>query len=257
MKLFATYFVFLLRRDVKARYAGSALGLLWALFYPLMMIGIFWFVFSFILRVRPGSEEVSVPYLSFLLSAFLPWLILQEGVVRGAGSILESGHLVKNVSMPLEIIPVVAATTPLIYQGAGLLLFLIAHGALVGLKTFMLPILFLLLLIQLALAYGLVWLLAALCTYLRDLLQVLPALFQALFFLTPIIYPVSSVPEGFRGLFSLNPLTLLAEAYHDVVLYGRVPAPEGLALLLGTSLAVFFLGLMVFNRVKDGFVDVL
>lgn len=248
----------LLIRDIKERYAGSAIGAFWTLIQPVLTILLFWLVFSRIVKVRISADTGEIPFFAFMLSGLLPWFAIQEGVTRGASSIVEKGYLIKKVLYPSELFPVSAAFSSLILHGVGFMIFLAGYFIYKGgLAMFQIPAIILLLILQMMVTVGLALLLSALSVYLRDILQMLGVIFQTLFYLTTILYPVSSIPEALRPFISLNPATWLIESYHNVILYGRPPDPVYLICLSIFSVMVLAAGIIFFRRLKSGFADVL
>lgn len=248
----------LLLRDIKERYAGSTIGVFWTFIQPLLFMLVFWLIFSKIIKVRISTETGEIPYLPFLLSGLLPWLALQEGVVRGASSIVDKGFIIKKVFYPPELFPVSAVLSSFILHGTGFLIFLIVFFVYKGgIAPFQIPILCVLIFFQIMLTVGLSFLLSALSVYIRDILQVLGVVFQVLFYLTTIIYPMASVPDGLKTVVGLNPFTPLVEGYHDVILYGRYPEIKGMFFLFVISAVVLLSGTLLFRKLKKGFADVL
>ncbi len=248
----------LLARDIKERYAGSVLGVFWTFIQPVLFMLVFWLVFSQIIKVRISVDSGEIPYLAFLLSGLLPWFALQEGIIRGASSLVEKGFIIKKVFYPPELFPISAVLSSFIHHGTGLFIFLVIFFIYKGgISLFQLPAVALLLFLQLMLTIGFSFFLSALSVYVRDILQVLGVIFQALLYLTTILYPISSVPKGLRFIVDLNPFTWLIEGYHSVILYGRYPEISSLLYLSIFAAVVFFLGIVIFRRLKGGFADVL
>lgn len=248
----------LLARDIKERYAGSLFGVLWTLIQPVLFMLVFWLVFSQIIKVRISVETGEVPYLPFMLSGLLPWFALQEGMTRGASSIVDKGFIIKKVFYPSELFPVSSVLGAFAHHGIGFLIFLavffIYKG---GIALFQLPAIGLLLFLQIMLTIGFAFLLSALSVYIRDILQVLGVIFQALLYLTTILYPASSVPKRFKPIVDLNPFTWLIEGYHSAILYGRYPEMSSILYLLIFAVMSLLIGAFVFRKLKGGFADVL
>jgi len=248
----------LLARDIKERYAGSSLGMLWTFLQPLLFMAVFWLVFARIMKIKVAVEMKEIHYLPFLLSGILPWFALQEGVVRGASSIVEKGYIIKKVFYPSELFPVSAVISSFIHYGIAMCIFFVIFFVHMGGIAFShIPVIFYLILLQLMLTAGIALSLSALAVYIRDILQVLGVVFQVLFYLTTVIYPITSVPDGLKVFIKMNPFTLLIEGYHAVVLYGRVPNMYDIALLTIISVIALLSGIFVFRKLKGGFADVL
>ncbi|MDD3517115.1 MAG: ABC transporter permease [Chromatiales bacterium] len=247
-------------RDLAEQQAGSWLGLGWSFAQPLFLVLVYWLVFATILQVRvPGlATGQELPFIVYLLSAFLPWVALQESIARGASAVVARRSVVKKVSFPVQIFPLATAGGVMLRYWAIYLVFLLVFfvwlGHVTALQLFWLPFL---LALQVVMTSGLVLFFSALTVYLRDLEHALAPLLQIVFFTSPVLYPLAAVPESMQGWVYLNPYTVWAEAYHGVVLWDRapsIPALIGLVAMAGLSLV---LGRMVFRRLQPGFADVL
>lgn len=248
----------LLIRDIKERYAGSVIGIFWTFLQPLLFMIVFWLVFSQIIKIRISVETGEIHYLPFLLSGLFPWFALQDGVIRGASSIVEKGFIIKRVFYPSELFPITAVITSFIHHGTGFLIFLIIFFAVKGgIAFFQIYTLVFLFILQIIVAIGLSLFLSALSVYLRDILQVLGVIFQALFYMTTVLYPMSSVPAGLRTIVGLNPFNSIIEGYHSVILYSRYPDIGDMFYLLIFGGISLLLGSVCFRRLKKGFTDVL
>lgn len=248
----------LLLRDIKERYAGSIIGVFWTFIQPLLLMLVFWLVFSQIIKVRISIETGEIPYLPFLLSGLLPWFALQEGVIRGASSIVEKGFIIKRVFYPSELFPISAALSSFIHHGTGLVIFLLIFFTYKGgIALFQIPALMFLLFLQLMLTIGFSLFLSALSVYLRDIIQILGVIFQALFYLTTILYPMASVPKGLKTVVGMNPFTSLIEGYHSVILYGSYPEISDMLYLSTFVVIALVSGVFTFRKLKRGFADVL
>lgn len=172
----------LLSRDIRERYAGSALGVFWTFLQPLLFILLYWLVFSRIMKVRIHTDTGEIPFLAFLLSGLLPWFALQEGIVRGASSIVEKRHIIKKVIFPAELFPLATVISALIHHGIGLIIFLsvffVWKGTVSPVQLFALVGL---LSLQVVLTSGLSLLFSSLSVYVRDIIQILGIVFQVLF----------------------------------------------------------------------------
>lgn len=248
----------LLIRDIKERYAGSTFGILWTILQPLLFILLFWLVFSKIIRIRIPSDTGDIPFIAFLLSGLLPWFALQEGVTRGVSSIVEKGYIIKKVLYPYELFPLSAVLSSFIHHGIGFFVFLLVFFLYKGsILFFQIPLIIALLLCQLLLTVGVSLLLSALAVYLRDILHIIAVAFQAVFYLTTILYPITAVPEELKPIICLNPFTMLIESYHNVILFGKYPEMSHILYLLIFTSVVFISGYYIFRKLKRGFVDVL
>ena len=246
---------YFLKKDIKARYAGSGLGLLWTILVPLVQIVLFWFVFSEVMRARPYAAT-QIPYIYFLLSSFFFWLAFSEGVSRSSTSIIDNAETVKKVSFPNIFLPVTATISSYLLNIIGFFIFLLAYAMVSPLSpviVLVIPIL----LLQFLFSLGLGMLMAALLPYLRDIGQILGYVLQGIFFLSPIIYSLESIPEKQRVLFYFNPFTYFASSYHAIILLKQMPPLLYLMAILLLSTASLTGGFYIFKKLKDGFADVL
>jgi ABC-type polysaccharide/polyol phosphate export permease len=247
--------IYFLKKDLKTRYAGAGLGLLWAFLLPLFQILLFWFVFSIIMKARPyGSAKIS--YIYFLLSSFFFWLAFAEGLGRSASIIVENAEIVKKVSFPHEILPVTATLSSYINNLIGFVIFIVFYAV----TTSFHPLLFLIipvLLTQIAFSVGIGMIFSSLVPYMRDLTQVLGYILQGMFFLSPIMYSIDSLPQKFRMLISLNPITYFATAYQNIILLQKPPALSYLIIIVFLAFFAITAGFFVFRKLRDGFADVL
>jgi lipopolysaccharide transport system permease protein len=247
----------LVKRDLAARYKGSALGLLWSVAHPLVMLALYTYIFSEILRVRVGDAEGTGNFAIFLFCGLLPWNAVAEGVNRSAGVIVEHANLIKRTLFPAEVLPIYPVISGIVNQIIGLG---ILFGALLLVANPLHPVVLMLpvvLALQVALTVGLAWAVAAITVFVRDLGQIVGMLLTVWLFLTPIFYPPSLIPERFHVLLAINPLHALIDAYRGLILRGQMPSPDSLALLAAFSLAFFLIGYLVFTRMQGAFADVI
>lgn len=247
----------MVRRDLMARYMGSAMGIFWSVLNPLVSLVIYTVIFSSVLKVRLGENGGVYSFVEYLFCGLLPWITMQEAISRSATCILENANLVQKMRFPTEILPVNLTLSGFFHQLVGTGIFfvvLVAAGDLSIRWLFVLPVVFLL---QLTAMTGLCWLVASLNVYYRDVGQLLGVLLNVWFWLTPIVYPKDKAPELFRYILELNPVTHLVEIYRALILTGSFPAGISWGILTGFAVAVFFLGLQVMKRCKPEFADLI
>ena len=247
----------LARRDLLSRYKGSALGIVWAILTPVVMIAIFTFMFAKIFGARFSPNSTAWDYALYLFCGLLPWTMFQETVQRAATTIVSHANLVKRVLFPLETLPAALTLSSLANQLFGIAALLVATLILrktLPLTIFWLPIL---LIPQTLLTMGAAWLVSSLGVFLRDLAQGISLFLLAAMYLTPIIYPESVVPEQYRGLLNLNPFTPLIRSYRMIMLEGANPDWAGLAYFSIVSLVIFYAGYWWFARTRKNFADVI
>ncbi len=242
----------LVGRHLKSRYRGSVLGFLWTLLNPLGLMLVYTLVFKFYIRF---SEVPN--YTIFLFCGLLPWLWLSTSLAEGASSIVSGGALITKAMFPAELLPAVAVVTNLINFLLSLPLLFIFM--LIGGVEFHLTILFLpiLIIVQLFFLLGLSLLLSAVNVKYRDVQHLLGNLLTFLFFLTPVIYPSSVVPDKFRFTMDYNPFALFTIFYHNLILDGVIPPLSLLLYATCFSVIAMMLGLRIFNRYRESFAEAL
>jgi ABC-type polysaccharide/polyol phosphate export permease len=241
-------------RELKARYRGSVLGYLWSFINPLLLLLIYSFVFTVVV---PNRDERAQPYALFMFCGILPWTWFSSSILESSNVLISGGNLIKKVLFPAEVLPIVTVLANMVHFFFGLpilVLFLVYYRRpLDPLELLWFPVI---VAVQLFVLLGLGLLAAALTVHFRDLKEILGNLLTLWFFSTPIIYPMSAVPEPYRWIINLNPMTHLAISYQEVLFY---IGPHGhwkwlLALLAG-SIVTFFLGYFVFDRLRDSFAE--
>ncbi|RCX06867.1 ABC transporter permease [Extensimonas vulgaris] len=246
------------KREVLGRYRGSALGLLWSFFNPLLMLAVYTFVFSEIFKARwNAASESKTEFALVLFAGLIVFNLFAECINRAPSLVLSNVNYVKKVVFPLEILPVVALLSSLFHAGISLAVWLLAYSVLVGLPhatTLYLP---LLVIPYLLFIMGLGWALASLGVYLRDVTQFIGVLTTMLMFLSPIFYPATNLPETYRSWLYLNPLTAVIEQTRAVLYWGQVPDFALLAIYWAATFLIAWLGFAWFQKTRKGFADVL
>ena len=245
------------RRDLQARYRGSAIGLFWSVIHPLIMLVLYTFVFSTILKVRVGAEEGTGNFAIYLFCGMLPWNAFAEALNRSSGVVLEHGNLIKRTIFPAVILPVYLVISGIINEVIGLgILFaaLLLTGHHFSPLILALPAV---LLLQFTFTVGLAWIVAGTTVFIRDVGQVLGVGLTLWLFLTPIFYPPALMPDQWRFLINLNPIYGLVEAYRGLILLGRPPAWPSLSVLGACALTAFLVGHRVFIKMQPAFADVI
>lgn len=239
----------LVSRELKTRYRGSVLGFLWTFLNPLLLLLVYALVFSVYMRIQMDN------YAAFMFTGLLPWIWVDACLSDGAGSIVNGGPLVTKVTFPLQVLPTVRVISALFNYLLGLPIlfgFLLFRGVMPTWNLLWLPLIILCLGMLL---WGLALLLATANVFLRDVQHILKNLTTLWFFLTPILYPMSQVPAGFRLFMELNPMALAMMAFQDVCFFGRAPDMTHLAILGGLGLAASLIGILVFDRYKESFAE--
>jgi lipopolysaccharide transport system permease protein len=251
----------LVRRDLEARYKGSILGNLWPLVNQLSQLLIYTYVFSIVLNVKlslKGLPANDAMFGLWLFAGLLPWMAFTNGLTQAASSVLGQPSLVKKVVFPLALLPLVPILSAFIESAFGLMALIVLVAISSQTLNSTLALLPLVWLPQLLLTFGLGYLAAGFTVFLRDIPQTLTVLLNLLFYLTPIVYPASVIPERWRDfVFWLNPLAAIAEVYRDLVLVGEVQHWGEWGVASAIALVVFWVGFWCYQRLRPGFADVL
>jgi lipopolysaccharide transport system permease protein len=248
----------LVQREVIGRYRGSMLGIFWSFFHPLFMLAVYTFVFSVVFQARWGDVDGSKAEFALVLFAgLIVFNFFSECINRAPGMILANTNYVKKVVFPLEILPWVVLGSALFHGLVSLLVWLAFYLALFGLPHPMALLLPIIILPLVLFTIGFSWLLSALGVYIRDVSQMVSILTTVLMFLSPIFYPVSAIPEGFRPFLLFNPLTLVLEQVRGILIWKNLPDWWYWSLYLFGSLIVAWLGFAWFQKTRNGFADVL
>lgn len=243
----------LVARDLKARYRGSALGFLWSFVNPLLLLLIYTFVFTVVLRdFRGGGVE---PFALFMFCGILPWTWFSSSLLESANVLIAGGNLIRKVLFPAEVLPIVTVLGGMLHFFLGLPIlaaFFVYYRDQVPVHAADLLWLPVIVLVQLVFTLGLALLLSSLTVHFRDLRDLLANVLTLWFFATPIIYPLSLVTGGARRLLNLNPFTHIAVAYQEVLFVsGPFTGWPRLLLVGAASLLVFACGYFVFDRLRD------
>ena len=258
LKRHFTLIVQMARRDVDKRYRGSFAGLFWTFFNPLLMLVIYTFVFGVIFKARWNHQVNGHFEFAIVLFAGLNInTLFTECANRATTLIEENANYVKRVVFPLETLSWSAI-------GAALFHLLISTLALLALSLIVnhgIPWTVVLFPIVVAcfipFVAGTVWLLASLGVFFRDLKQLMAIITSALMFLAPILYPMTQIPPQYRYLLYLNPLTVIAEASQNVLLWGKPPVWIHLGWYVVVSVVFAWLAFAWFEHTRKGFADVI
>jgi lipopolysaccharide transport system permease protein len=239
-------------RHLSMRYRGSVLGFFWSLLNPLCLMAVYTIVFRYYIRFNEVEN-----YTIFLFCGLLPWIWSSSALVEGASSIVSSGHLITKSMFPAHILPAVSTLTTMVNFLLSipiLLLFMIGAGAEFHWTLLAVPVLVLL---HLMMLQGLGLALGSLNVMYRDVQHLVANVITLLFFLCPIVYPATIIPEKFRVSVLLNPFALLTVSYQDLILAGKLPSTDHLIVLVSFALSAWIFGNLVFNRNRETFSELL
>ncbi len=248
----------LTQREVLGRYRGASFGLLWSLISPFLMLLVYTLAFGFIMKGRwPGSSGTTTDFALILFAGLTVHGFFAECFTRAPQLIISNTSYVKRVVFPLDILVwsmTFSALFHLVMNMVVLLLLFLCVKGMVHPTAALLPVILIPLVILTA---GVGWIVSALGVYLRDIGQIAGVIATAMLFLSSAIIPVESVPESYRVVFELNPLTFIINQVREVVIWGRLPDWQGLGLYTLVACMIALLGHRLFNKLRVGFADVL
>ena len=248
----------LVARELKARYRGSVLGYLWSLVNPLLLFLVYTFVFT---RILPARAEGAEPYALFLMIGLFPWIWVSTSILEGTVSLTTNASLIRKAVFPSEILPMVSVVSNLVHflyalpiLGAALVVGRVLGYPVGGWTALGLPVVIAL---QLLVVGGLALGLAALNVHFKDVKDIVQNLLTLLFFLTPIIYPLSFVQQPLLRTLLLwgNPVTAPTLAYHDLLLRGTPPEAAVWWPLLTWAAIAWIAGGWLFDRLSDSLAE--
>ena len=241
----------LVARDLRVKYKGSSIGFAWSLVHPVVLAAVYTLAFKYILDVR-------LPHFpAFVLSGLLPWNCFAMSLSQATGSVADNSALVRKVAFPRIILPLGVVVSQFVQFALMYAVIVPLAGALgPGLSPAVAALLPLLLL-QLAFTTGVALLLSTAYVYFRDTRHLVDVALQIWFWLTPVVYAVALVPEGWRRFFWLNPMAGFVTAYQQVVVSGTWPSATATTALTGVAVATGLVGLAVFTRHQRRFAELI
>jgi lipopolysaccharide transport system permease protein len=246
-----------IKRDISSKYVGSLLGLYWSVINPIITLIVYIIVFGVFLKVRlPGDSNIW-DFALYFAAGFLPWIVFNDSVMRASRSIIDNKHYIKKVPFPSEIFPVYVTLSEFVNLFIGLIIYLVFFLILKGLPTIYLIVLPLALFLQLLLTLSFAFILSSGAVYFRDIPQILGAVFMIWFWATPIAYTLNLIPQDFHWLVKLNPAYYMLEIYRDALFYGKIPELDILIPFLIFTTILFTISLLVFQKTKCGFGELL
>ena len=239
------------KKEIRGKYKGSFLGILWSFVNPLLMTLVYAIIFPYLMR---GSSYDN--YTVFLIVGILPWSWFTTSVVQGASIILVNAGIVKKVYFPREILPISVVTSGMINFLISCLviaLFLIFSG--IGFSWYIVFLPYIVL-VQFIFTLSIVFIVSALDVFVRDLEYIVNFIIQMLFYVTPILYAASMFDNTkFEILMKINPMAIIINSYKDIFYWQSLPHIRGLFFVLLGSILLCFLGLRIFRRLAKGFAE--
>lgn len=241
----------LANREITQRYKQSVLGYAWVILNPLFQLIVMSFVFSTILKV----PSLGAPFIIFLSVALLPWNLFTASLSSSANVLVSNSSLITKIYFPREILvyaTIIAKIVDFLFSCIVLVIFFIFFHTHITLAILWVPIIFV---IQLIFMTGISLILAAFNLFYRDIQYLLSLILMLWMYLTPIMYPVEIIPARFRFVFSLNPMSVIVNAYREVLIGQGQPNLNSLSIALIMSIVVFVIGFYIFKKLEKSFAD--
>lgn len=241
------------KKEIRGKYKGSFLGILWSFVSPLLMTLVYAIVFPFLMR-GAGYEH----YTTFLIIGILPWTWFTTSIAQGTFVILGNAGIIKKVYFPREILPISIVTSGLInflISCIVMILFIIFSGIGFSINILFLP---LVILAQYLFTLGIIFITSAINVYVRDLEYIINFIIQMLFYGTPILYSVdmfANAPKVISTLININPMGVIITSYRDILYWKNIPHINSLLVVIIGSLLLCLFGLMIFRKLSKGFAE--
>ena len=238
-----------IKKDIGGKYKKSFLGILWSFINPLLQITVYAIIFPLIMRNNIENYTV------FMVCGLIPWTYFTNVINRGSFVMIENGNIIKKVYFPREILPislVTSETVTFVISSIIILGFVLAYG--MGLTVYVLfyPIL---LLAQYIMLIGFSLIVSSITVYFRDLQHFIGVFLQLLFYATPIVYSIDTIPEQFRWILNLNPMTYVIEGYRNIFYYQQMPNIGQILAVIAFGIIVTIIGYTIFNKLQKRFAE--
>ncbi len=252
-----------LKRDLQARYVGSAMGFFWSVINPIILLGLYTFIFGFVIRPEFAGRYIidsnnRLEIALYIFCGLLPWYALQEALLRSTTCIVDNAHLIRQIRFPAKILPAYLVLSSLVNQIIGTVVLVIAIWFIRGSYSIALAAFPVVLLLQGLLAFGLGLFFCTLHVYLRDTGPLVTIGVMVAMWTTPMFYTLQAIPDNIRTLVMFNPFTHMVVLYHGTFLdkQGVWPPLVHWVVMAAVSLLALFVGYRIFTRAHAEFVDV-
>lgn len=239
-----------IKKEIRGKYKGSFLGVLWSFVNPLLMVLVYAIVFPYIMRFQEDN------YLIFLIVAIIPWTFFTTVIAQGSITVRTNANIIKKVYFPREILPISVVLSGLVNFFISCIIifaFLIGSGIGLSLHLLLLPVIAL---IQFMLSLGLVFIISAVNIYIKDVEYIVNFIISLLFYATPILYNINMFEgSALANVLVLNPLTHIINAYRNIMYYKAMPDFKALSIVAIISFLVMVIGYKVFKKLEKGFAE--
>ncbi|MBF0988223.1 MAG: ABC transporter permease [Clostridiales bacterium] len=239
------------KKDIGGKYKNSFLGVLWSFINPLLQILVYALIFPLVMKNGGSYKDYTV----FMVCGLIPWAYFTTVINRASFIMIENGNILKKVYFPRSILPlslVTSETINFLVSCIIILAFIVIKGF--GISKFILffP---LVLLIQYVLLLGIALIFSAVTVYMRDIQHFIGVVLQLLFYATPIVYSIDTIPEGFRWILKWNPMTYIIEGYRAIFYNQTMPDLKALGILGVISIVILIVGYLLFNKLQKRFAE--
>lgn len=237
------------KKDIGGKYKHSFLGVLWSFINPLLQIAVYAIIFPLIMRNNIPNYTV------FMVCGLIPWNYFSTAINRTSFVMIENGNIIKKVYFPREILPLSVVTS----EGVNFLIstiiiigFVLAYRMGISIYLLLYPVLFI---IQYVMLAGISLVVSSVTVYFRDLQHFLGVLLQLFFYATPIVYEVKQIPEAYRWILKINPMTYIIEGYRDIFYNKTMPDMKMLMIILAIGIVNCVIGYLIFNKLQKRFAE--
>ena len=237
------------KKDIRGKYKGSFLGVLWSFINPLLSVLVYAIVFPYIMRIKVEN------YLIYLITGIIPWTFFTSSINMGMISILSNADIIKKVYFPRIILPISTVTSCLVnflISCIIILIFCIGSGLGISIHLLWLPFIAI---IQYVMLLGFTFILSAIEMYMRDIEHIVSFILSMAFYVTPILYTPDIFPDNLAWVLKLNPMAYLVNAYRSVFFYQKMPDMMGILIVGIFSIVIFFIGYLIFEKLQKGFAE--
>ena len=238
-----------IKKEIRGKYKGSFLGILWSFVNPLLSVLVYAIVFPLILKSSQDN------YVTFLIVGILPWTWFVTTVNQGTFCILANAGIIKKVYFPREILPISVVTSGMVNFLISCLIifvFLIVGG--IGFSPYILLLPFIII-VQYVLSLGIIFITSAIDVYIRDAEYIINFFVNMLFYATPILYSSEIIPEKMRWIVDINPMAIIINGYRDILFNQTLPDMYSLIILFLSSVLLLFFGIKIFRKLEKGFAE--
>ena len=237
------------KKDIRGKYKGSFLGVLWSFINPLLSVLVYAIVFPYIMRIKVEN------YLIYLITGIIPWTFFTSSINLGLISVLSNADIIKKVYFPRIILPISTVTSCLVnFLISCIIISLFCLGSGIGI-SFQILWLPLIALIQYLMLLGFTFILSSIEMYMRDIEHIVNFILSMAFYVTPILYTPDIFPENLSWVLEINPMAYLVNAYRSIFFYQKMPNIYDLGIVSIFSIIIFILGYFIFEKLQKGFAE--